>query len=78
MDGEFGVNRCRLLHLESISNGVLLYRIGNYVQSLGVEHGGREYGKSVCVCVCVCVCARARARVVAGSLCCTAEIEGVF
>ena len=62
VDGEFGVNRCRLLHLESISNGVLLYRIGNYVQSLGVEHGGREYGKSVCVCVCVCVCARARAR----------------
>ena len=37
-EGEFRVDRCQLLHLEWISSGALLYRIGNYVQSLGVEH----------------------------------------
>ena len=41
MNGEFGVGRCKLLHLEWISNEVLLYSTGNYVQSLGVEHDGR-------------------------------------
>ena len=29
MDGEFGVSRCKLLHLEWISNRVLLYSTGN-------------------------------------------------
>ena len=38
MDGEFGVARCKLLHLEWISNEVLLYSTGNYIQSLGIEH----------------------------------------
>ena len=32
MDGEFGVCRCKLLHLGWISNGVLLYSTGNCVQ----------------------------------------------
>ena len=41
MDGEFGVGRCKLLHLEWISNAVLLYSTGNHVQSLGLEHDGR-------------------------------------
>ena len=45
MDGVFGVGRCRLLHLEWISNGVLLYNTGNYVLSLGLEHDGRQYEK---------------------------------
>ena len=31
MDWEFGVNRCKLLHLEWISNEVLLYSTGNYI-----------------------------------------------
>ena len=54
MDGEFGVGRCKLLHLEWIINGVLLYSSGNYVQSHGVEHNGRWCEKKyVCVCVCV-------------------------
>ena len=30
---EFGVGRCKLLHLEC-----LLYSTGNYIQSLGIEH----------------------------------------
>ena len=29
MDGESGVNRCKLLHWECISNRVLLYSTGN-------------------------------------------------
>ena len=41
MDGEFRVSRCKLLHLEWISNEVLLHSTGNYNQSLGTEHDGR-------------------------------------
>ena len=32
---EFGVGRCRLLHLEWMCDGVLLYSTGNCVLSLG-------------------------------------------
>ena len=41
MDGEFGGGRCKLLHLEWISNEVLLYSTGNYIQSLGTDRDGR-------------------------------------
>ena len=41
MDREFGVSRCKLSHLEWVSNEVLLYRTGNYIQSLVMEHDGR-------------------------------------
>ena len=41
MGWEFGVNSGKLLHLEWISNEVLLYSTGNYIQSLGIEHDGR-------------------------------------
>ena len=37
-DWEFGVNRCRLLPLEWISNAILLSSTGNYVWSLVMEH----------------------------------------
>jgi len=30
MDWEFGVNRCKVLHLELISNEILLCNTGNY------------------------------------------------
>ena len=54
MDREFGVGRCKLLHLEWICNEVLLYSTGNCIQSLGTEHDGREYEKkNVCVHACV-------------------------
>ena len=63
MDGELGVGRCKLLHLAWISNGVLLYSRGSYVQSLGVEHDERQYEKkNVHICM-------------NGSLSCTAEID---
>ena len=38
MDGVLGVNRCRLLPLECISNDILLFSTGNYVWSLMMEH----------------------------------------
>ena len=41
MDREFGVSRCKLLPLEWISNEVLLYSTGKYIQSLMTEHDGR-------------------------------------
>ena len=41
MDWEFGVSGCKLLHLEWISNEVLLCNTGNYIQSLGIDRDGR-------------------------------------
>ena len=40
MNGEFEIDSCNLLHLEWISNEILLYSIGNSIQSLGIEHDG--------------------------------------
>ena len=57
-DWEVDVNRCKLLHLEWISNEVLLHSTGNYNQSLGIDHDGRSHKKRyiyVCIYVCVCV-----------------------
>ena len=63
MNWKFGVCRCKLLHVKRISNEVLFYSTGNYMQSLGIEHDGRQYEKKdVCVCV-------------TGSLCHTTEID---
>ena len=46
MDWEFGVNRYKLLHSEWISNEAL--STGIYIQSLRIEHDGRQYvGKNV-------------------------------
>ena len=41
MDGEFGVGRCKLLHLEWRSNEVLLYSTADSIHSLGIEHDRR-------------------------------------
>ena len=41
MDSEFGVSRYKLLPLNWKSNEVLLYSMGNYIQSLVIEHDGR-------------------------------------
>ena len=40
-DWEVGVSRCKLLHLEWISNEILLYSTGNYIKSFVMEHDGR-------------------------------------
>ena len=44
-DWQFGVSTCKLLHLEWISYEVLLYSTGKYIQSLGIDHNGKEYQK---------------------------------
>jgi len=41
MDREFGVNRCKLFHLDWISNEALLYSTGNNVKYGLIEHDGR-------------------------------------
>ena len=40
MDWEFGISRCKPLHLEWTSSEVLLYSTGNSIQSLVMEHDG--------------------------------------
>ena len=62
MDWELGVSRCKLLHLEWISHEILLHSTRNYIQSLGIDHDGREFKKgNTGICM-------------SGSLCGTAEI----
>ena len=57
--------RYQVLHLEWINNKVLLYSTGSYIQSLGVEHDGREYEtKNMYICM-------------TGSLCCTEETDTI-
>ena len=41
VDGEFGVRRCELSHLECVSNESRLCSAGSYNQSLGIEREGR-------------------------------------
>ena len=45
MDPEFGVGRCKLLHVEWITNKVLLYSTGNYIQYPGINPNEKEYKK---------------------------------
>ena len=38
IDWDLGVSRCKLFHLEWLSNEVLLYSTGNYILSLVTDH----------------------------------------
>ena len=63
MGWEFGVSRCKLLHLEWINNGVLSCITRNYIQLFVMEHDRKYYEKkNAYICV-------------NGSLCYTAEID---
>ena len=53
MDWEFGVSRCKLLHLEWMSNEVIPCDTGNFIQSPGIEHDGRYYEKRMSIYVCL-------------------------
>ena len=44
-DWEFGISRCKLLYRGWISNKVLLYSTGNYIQYPVINHNGKEYEK---------------------------------
>ena len=39
---EFGTSRCKLLYMEQINRGVLLYSTGNYIQYPVINHNGKE------------------------------------
>ena len=45
MEGEFGVSRCKLLHIGQINNKLLLYSTGDYSQYPLINHNGKEYEK---------------------------------
>ena len=45
MEWEFGVSKCKLLHIEWINNKVLLYNTGNYIQYPGINHNGKNIKK---------------------------------
>ena len=42
MDEDFGVSRCKVLHLEWIGNEVLLYSTGNYIQPHGIKYDEKQ------------------------------------
>ena len=42
-DWEFGISRCKLLHIVWINNKVLLYSTGNCIQYPGINRNGKEY-----------------------------------
>ena len=62
MDREFGVGRCKLLHIGWINNKVLLYSTGNCIQYPIRNHNGKGYKKKNVY------------MYIPESLCCTAEI----
>ena len=66
IDWEFGVSRCKLFHLEWISNEVLLYSTAQHSELyliIVMEYDGRNYEKkNVYICM-------------TGSICCTAEFD---
>ena len=69
MDWEFGDSRCKLLHLEQISNEVLLYSTVNYIANLlGQAMMEDNIRKGMYMCVCVYI------YVYTGSLCSVAEV----
>ena len=45
MDWKFEVGKCKLSYIEWISNKVLLYSTGNYIQFPGIKHNGKKYKK---------------------------------
>ena len=45
LDQEFGVGRCKQLHIEWINNKVLLYSKGNDIQYPKVNQNGKRIGK---------------------------------
>ena len=85
MDWEFGVSRCKPLHLEWISNEGPLYSRGNYIQSLVMDNIRNMMEnirrKRMCIykeCVCVYIYIYIYIYTQNGSLCCIAEIDRIL
>ena len=50
VDWEFWISRCKLSYIEWISNKVLLYSTGNYIQNPVINYNRKEYKKE-CICI---------------------------
>ena len=50
MEWEFGVSRCKLLHIGWNNNKVLLYSTGNYIQYPVINHMEKNMKKNVYKC----------------------------
>ena len=59
VDGEFGVGRCKLLHLEWINSKVLMYSTGNHIEYPVINYNGKEFKKNVCMCITESLCSTA-------------------
>ena len=57
-DLEFGVSRSKPLYIEWISNKVLPYSTGNYIQYPAINHDGKEYARE-CICIAESLCCAA-------------------
>ena len=55
-DWEFGVSKCKLLHLDWISNEVLLCSTGNYIQPPRLDDDGKYYLKKECTYMTMSLC----------------------
>ena len=67
----------RAITIRMISNEVLLYRIGNYIKSLGIDHNGRQYQKKN-MYMCVYIYMYMYIYALTGSLCFTVEIDSTL
>ena len=54
MDWEFGISRCKLLHIEWINSKVLLLSTGNYIQYPAMNHNGKQHKESLCCIAEIC------------------------
>ena len=68
---EFGISRCKLLHIGWIINQVPLQNTGNYIQYPMVSHNGKEYEKE---CVYIVYVYTIHTHI-SESLCCIAEVN---
>ena len=66
MQWEFGVCRCKLLHIEWIKNKTLLYSTGKYIQYFMINHMEKNTKKNIYIHTYICK---------SKSLCCTIEIN---
>ena len=59
VDREFGVSRCKLLHLERKNDKVLLYSTENYIQSPGQTMSKNNIPKNIYIGITESLCCRA-------------------
>ena len=55
MHWEFAVSRCKLLHLEWVSNEVLLYSTRNHIQSPAIDLMGDNMRKRIHIYTHICI-----------------------